>query len=181
MRAMRTHVARLLLFLTVIMLGLEMGAGSYETRAVVPVWSRDPQAAYTFFSAHPEFAMHAGERWWIYCTPATTVVAILLLVFAGALPRPQALWARAAGIMAVVLVSSAFFYFVPRIIQLQSDQVLRMSPDQAKALGARWAELSAFRLPWCFAAWCVAIYAISRRPATEPLPTSSAARPSPST
>jgi hypothetical protein len=143
------------------MLGIELGAGGYETRVWVPLWSGDPQAAYRFFAANPQYAARPGELWWLFCTPLTGLVGVGLLLTARWLPRPQSLWAMLAAGMAIVLVLSALVWFVPHIIQLQSGRVLLMTPEQAQAMGAGWARWNLLRLPWCLAAWCAAVYAVS--------------------
>ena len=76
-------ICRVLLWLCVIWLGLEIGAGIFEIRVIVPLWASAPPESTWAFNAfrnsHPEFALDAGNRFWIISTPGLGLVALFSL------------------------------------------------------------------------------------------------------
>lgn len=150
------------MFALLVLLGLEMGAGCYEGRVVVPQWSADPQAAFNFFHANPAFALNAGPRWWIFLTPLTGLVALVAALLAGRLPAAQTKWVRYGGIVAFAMTVITFSYFVPTIMELQSGRVLRLTAEQARSKAALWAGLNWVRAAIVFTAWVLVIRGVSR-------------------
>jgi len=142
------------------MIGIEIGAGAYEAPAVVPLWAADPQAYYRFFAANPAFAMHAGQLWWIFITPLTTLIALLAALLAGQLPSPRSRLVRIAGVMIFLMGMGTFGWFVPTIIRLQTAAVLEMGADQAKRTAALWASLNWIRTAWFCAAFAIVLRAV---------------------
>ncbi len=77
-------MSRILLWLFVIALGIEIGAGLYETLVVLPLWTLAPPesviAYYQHNAADPQFALNAGGRFWMFDTPLVGVLAIATLL-----------------------------------------------------------------------------------------------------
>ena len=77
--ARQFSIAQLFLWLFVIVLGVEIGGGLYETLVVMPLWSLSPPDSVVAYHQHnvayPQLALNAGGRFWMFNTPALTVVA----------------------------------------------------------------------------------------------------------
>jgi hypothetical protein len=104
--------------------------------------------------------MHAGERWWIFVTPLTTVIALLAALLAGQLPGPGSRLVRIAGVMIFLMGIGTFGWFVPTIIRLQSASVLAMGADEARKTASLWASLNWVRAAWFCAAFGIIIRAV---------------------
>jgi hypothetical protein len=59
-------ISQIFLWLFVIALGIEIGAGLYETLVVLPLWTSAPPASVTAYHQHnaanPQFTLNAGGR-----------------------------------------------------------------------------------------------------------------------
>jgi hypothetical protein len=75
------HLADLALWALVLALGLQTGAGIYETRVLVPLWSASPPESVAAFFAQP-MRPDSGRRLWIFLTPLTGIVCIVNLILA---------------------------------------------------------------------------------------------------
>ena len=64
------------LWLLVISLGIQTGAGLFETRVLVPLWASSPPQsvlAYLAVTIRPD----SGHRLWIFLTPLTGIISLL--------------------------------------------------------------------------------------------------------
>jgi len=165
---MKNSLAQALLFLLVLLMGFELGAGLYEARVLVPLWAPDPQAAYKFAVDHPAFATHAGPQWWIFLTPLTAVVALGCAIFAGWLSPAQIGLARIGAIVVAGMAVVTFAWFVPNIIELQGEGVLLLTAEHAKSRGTLWASLNWVRGGVMLAAQILLMIALSRGARRQP-------------
>lgn len=145
--------SRWTLLLLLVMLGLEIGAGIYEARVIVPLWAPDPQAARAFWLAHPQFHPNSGPRWWVFATPFTGLLALVLALVAGYLPTRQVKLARTGALIVLLVTISTFTYFVPTLLQLQQAPVESMTPELARSKAALWASLNWVRVVVYLAGW----------------------------
>jgi H+/Cl- antiporter ClcA len=80
----RTRVTRALLWLFVILLGIEIGAGLYEARVIVPLWADSPPESAWLWEAHreanPRLAPDAGRGFWMFATPSLGLAALVTLM-----------------------------------------------------------------------------------------------------
>ena len=97
----------MLLWLFIIFLGIAFGAGLYESRVVVPMWTSDPPASL----ASPD----SGHRFWAFVTTGPlTLLTVANLVAALQTQGPaRASWLTAA-IVTLVERAATFGYFFPR-------------------------------------------------------------------
>jgi hypothetical protein len=76
--------AQIILWLFVIALGIEIGAGLYETFVIVPLWAGSaPESAIAFYrhnANNPHLAINAGGRFWIFVTPLVSLLSIATLL-----------------------------------------------------------------------------------------------------
>jgi hypothetical protein len=164
-------IARIFLWLFVIALGIELGAGLYETLVVVPLWAAAPPdsviAYYRHNAANPQFALNAGGRFWIFATPLVGLTAIAALL-SGLKTRPEhRKWRIAGAVLALLVVVSTFAWFVPNIIKLMSEAVMQMSADEVASLTNWWVRLNWVRAVLYLAAWLAALRALTIPPRIE--------------
>jgi len=141
-----------LLSLFVIFLGIALGAGLYEARVVVPLWTSAPPASL----ASPD----SGHRFWAFVTTGPlTLLTLANLIAAWQSDGPARTWWVAAAIVSLVERAATFGYFIPTMIRLQrwstgGDAGLR-------AALARWVRLNYARNALTLLAWIAALKALS--------------------
>lgn len=150
-------IARGLLWLFVVNLGVVCGAGLYEARVSVARWLSSVGGTVTW---HPEEANRddPGRRFWLF---VTTVPLTLLTLGNGwaawqSVGAVQSWWAVAVG-WALVDRLSTFGYFIPRMVKLLA------SPDAAEARASmrRWSAFNWLRLLAVSLAWLSALQAFA--------------------
>jgi hypothetical protein len=99
----------------VLALGVQTGAGIYETRVTVPLWASDPPASLTEFHAQPR-KPDSGRRLWIILIPITTLICLFNLVLALMSHEAMRGWWIASSAASVVIMAVTFAYFVPELI-----------------------------------------------------------------
>src|SRR5690348_11930719 len=143
-------IPQMILWLFVIALGIEIGAGLYETLVVLPLWTTAPPDSVTAYyqhnSANPQFALNAGGRFWMGATPLVGLLALATLL-SGFRTRPQhRQWRIAGTVLALVVVLSTFAWFVPNIIRLTGKDVMAMSAAEVTSLTRSWVHLNWVRV-----------------------------------
>lgn len=164
-------LAQVFLWLFVIALGIELGAGLYETLVVLPLWAAAPPDSVTAYyqhnAANPQFALNAGGRFWIFFTPLVGLTSIAALL-SGLKTRPEhRKWRVAGTILALIVVISTFAWFVPNIIKLTGKDVLTMSADEITGVTNWWVRLNWVRVVVYSAGWLAALRALSIPPKAE--------------
>jgi hypothetical protein len=164
-------IAQVFLWLFVIALGIEIGAGLFETLVVLPLWTSAPPESVTAYyqhnAANPQFALNAGGRFWMFATPLVGLLALATLL-SGWRTRPQhRKWRIAGTVLALVVVVSTFAWFVPNIIRLHSKDVMAMSADEVTSLTKAWVGLNWVRVVLYSAGWLSALRALSVPPKIE--------------
>ena len=159
------------LWLFVIALGIEIGAGLYETRVVLPLWTGAPPDSVTAYyqhnAANPQFALNAGGRFWMGATPLVGLLAVATLLSGLRTRPPHRKWRMAGTILAIVVVGSTFAWFVPNIMRLNSKDVMAMSGDAVANLTHWWVRLNWLRVVVYSTGWLCALRALSIPPKTE--------------
>ena len=158
-------IAQLFLWLFVIALGIEIGAGLYETLVVMPLWDIAPpdsvRAYYQLNAANPQFALDAGHKFWMFSTPLVGLTALATLL-SGLRTHPlHRKWRIAGTILALVVVASTFAWFVPNIIRLYGKDVMTMSDGELTSLTNWWVRLNWVRVVLYSAGWLCALRAFS--------------------
>jgi hypothetical protein len=146
------------LWLLVISLGIQTGAGLFETRVLVPLWASSPPQsvlAYLAVTIRPD----SGRRFWIILTPLTGIISLLNLaaawLYAGP-ARPCWLFAAASALFVIVVT---FAYFVPVLLRLPN--AAKMPEDQLTRMVRLWVRLNWCRFVILAAAWLAALKAFS--------------------
>ena len=82
-------MARVTLWLFVIALGLDLGAGIYEARIVVPLWANGVPQTLAAGDPFARVAIDAGMNFWKYMTSAVAILAVAALVSGLRTPAPE--------------------------------------------------------------------------------------------
>jgi hypothetical protein len=143
------------LWALVIALGLQTGAGLFETRVLVPLWSSDPPASLAAYLSQP-IRPDSGRRFWIILSPITAVISLLNLVLAILSTAPMRAWWIASAAGSVTVMAATFGYFVPALLSMARD-----GANTPPAKARRWVVLNYFRAVLIVAAWIAALKAFS--------------------
>jgi len=154
-------VARITLWLFVIALGLDLGAGVYEARIVVPLWAGGVPATLAEGNPFGRVAIDAGMRFWAYMTSGVALLAILSLVFGIRTPASQRAWRTFAAIAELVVVATTLLYFRPTLVRLFMGHGAGLSTSAIESIVHRWVFWSRLRIAVSFIAWCAALRALT--------------------
>ena len=153
---MRQRLARIVLWLFVIELGIALGAGLYETMVELPRWVHSAVDA-AKSNAPATRPSSPGMRFWMSTTtvPLTllTIASFVVLRWADSVTRRWWLIAACAtGAERLV----TFAYFIPTMIQLTTG----FEPN-ARSVGFRWSQASWIRHAVLLIAWLAALQAFA--------------------
>jgi hypothetical protein len=140
---MTRSLARVMLWLFVVFLGISFGAGLYEARIVVTRWIGTAGASGIHWN--PEAARHddTGHRFWAFVsTGSLTLLTIVNLIFAWRSPGPERAWWLAAAIFALADRLLTFCYFIPSMVQLMNLK----DPMEAAQKAVTWVSFASPRL-----------------------------------
>jgi hypothetical protein len=170
---LRLRLAQITLWFFVIFLSIEVGAGLYETRVIVPRWSASPpESVWTWAdlrATNAQAAIDPGTRFWVYVAPATGLSALLAFAFSFATKGAHRTWRLIGTILALVVVAATFIYFVPNIRLLLGPNSHNIDGEKVKALMDQWVMGNYVRAAVGIVAWLAALRAFS-------LPTESSTR-----
>ncbi|MGH7581650.1 MAG: hypothetical protein ACREL5_00320 [Gemmatimonadales bacterium] len=132
--------ARITLMLFVALLGIDLGAGVYEMRVVLP------QVVSRVEAGQPGMMVaDAGKRFWIVVTPALALVTILALIGTWSAPESQRAWRLLATVGQLVILGSTFLYFIPTIRQIVVPSMTPYPADVARVKIHQWMALNTWR------------------------------------
>jgi hypothetical protein len=146
------------LWLLVIALGIQTGAGLFETRVLVPLWAASPPQsvlAYLAVTIRPD----SGHRLWIFLTPLTGVISLLNLVAAWLYAGPARTWWLIASASALIVIVATFAYFIPVLLRLPDAR--KMPEAQLTRMVRLWVRLNWCRFVILVASWLAALKAFS--------------------
>ena len=137
----------MLLWLFIIFLGIAFGAGLYESRVVVPLWTSNPPAS----MASPD----SGHRFWAFVTTGPlTLLTVANLVLALQSQGPARAWWLTAAVVTLVERVGTFGYFIPTIIRLSRKPA---GDPRLRAGLAWWVRLNYVRNTLTLVAWIAAL------------------------
>jgi hypothetical protein len=151
-------VSRVLLWLFVVALGIQIGAGIYETRVIVPLWSSAPPesvVAYNLQALRPE----SGTRFWIFATPLLGLLGLANLFVAWRSNAGVRAWWLFAAAAVVVVVAVTFIYFVPELMRFAAWREGAGAPIESRV--RLWVALNWVRVVVLVAAWLSLLRAFS--------------------
>ena len=158
-------IPQIILWLFVIMMGIEIGAGLYETLVVMPVWSTSPpDSVLAYFHhnvANPQFILNAGGRFWLIFTPLTGLLAIATFL-SGLKTAPEHRKCRMLGSgLAIIVVAATFAWFVPTLMILMGEAAPKLGGDEITRLTNWWVRLNWVRVVVYMAGWLSALRALT--------------------
>src|SRR6476661_1398381 len=145
--------AKLFIWLFVVVLGIELGAGIYETLVVLPTWTPDPLASYRHSVEFPQYAITAGPRFWMFQTPFLGLVSLVTIITGLRTEPEHKTWRMVAAGLALFVVVSTLAWFVPNLLSLIGEGVTKMSAKQIAGTTAMWTRLNWIRVVVYSAAW----------------------------
>ncbi len=161
-------IRQVLLWLFVVMLGIEVGGGLYETLVIMPLWAAAPPdsvlAYYQHNVANPQFVLNQGGRFWMYCTSSVGLLAVASLVSGLKTGSDHRKWRTTGTVLAIIVVVSTFAWFVPNIILLTGSGVTRLRAEEVTALTNWWVRLNWLRAALYIIAWLCALHALTIPP-----------------
>ena len=175
---MRQRIARIVLWLFVIDLGIGFGAGLYESRVELPRWVHSAVNAARVnadntnadkTNAPANRPSNAGLRFWVYATtiPLTLLTLASFVVLRWTDSQTRKWWLIAAWAAAAERVLT-FVYFIPTMVHLTSG----VEPN-ARAVAFQWSQANWVRqaillVAWLSALQAFALFARARRRHTRP-------------
>ena len=157
----RGPFARVSLWLFVVALSLQMGAGLYEMRVVTPLWSASPPASVRAWNADGARAIEPRAKFWRYCTAAVGLTAALALVSALTEGGRRRKWVVASAVTVIVLVFVTYVYFAPTLAVLLERRGAGLSDEQVVERVGSWLWLGRVRAAAYVLAWLAALKALS--------------------
>lgn len=154
-------MARITLWLFVIALGLDLGAGVYEARIVVPLWASGIPDTLAAGNPYGRVAIDAGMRFWAYMTSAVALLVLLALAFGFAAPPAQRVWQIFACVVELVAVAMTLLYFRPTLVRLFMGHGAGLSREAIASMVRTWVMWSRVRIVISLIAWCTSLYALS--------------------
>lgn len=151
-------ITAIALWALVIALGVQTGAGIFETRVLVPLWSSNPPASVAAYLAQP-LRPDSGPRLWIFLSPATALIAVVNLILALMSAGPRRAWWIAGAASGVAVLVATFAYFVPVLLSLSRMSELPEAAARAKV--RTWVALNYVRAAVLVAAWIASLKAFS--------------------
>ena len=160
---MNQYFSETLLWLFVINLGIDYGAGLYEKRIVLPLWfSKSPATGLRVNSAAMR-QTNTGLRFWAFATTVPlTILTLANLVVALQSQGPRHNWWVAAAVVTLVERIGTFSFFIPTAIKLMRAETLPATT--ASVLATRWLRLNYVRDVLTLVGWLAALRALSLPP-----------------
>ncbi|MEO6390836.1 MAG: DUF1772 domain-containing protein [Pyrinomonadaceae bacterium] len=160
--------ADVVLLLFVIVLGVTIGGGLYETLVVMPLWSAAPPDSVIAFHLHnvanPQFVLDPGGRFWMFTTPLLGLLSLISLLSGFRTDPRHRRWRTVGAGLALIVVICTFVWFVPNIIRLMSGAVTSLSRDEIASLTNWWVRLNWVRAVVYVVAWLAALRALTISP-----------------
>ena len=158
---MSSQLSRIILWLFVIALGLDLGAGIYEARIVVPLWAGGVPATLAEGNPYARVAIDAGIRFWAYMTSAVALLAVIAFLTSFGAPAAQRAWRIFATLFELVAVAMTLLYFRPTLVRLFLGHGAGVPSAAIIATVHRWVLWSRVRIAISFITWCAALRALS--------------------
>lgn len=158
------HVA---LWLLVIFVGIQLGAGLYEKLAVVPLWA-DAPGDQVLDRMHASGMYRAGRAFWPFVSVPVAVLAVLNLVLAWRSTAAHRRWWLAGATVMCLYAVASYGYFVPTMLALQSSGATWPAAEVEAVVG-RWTAVNWLRMAVGALGWLCLLRALSRpAPAGRP-------------
>ncbi|GGL26123.1 DUF1772 domain-containing protein [Nocardia jinanensis] len=147
------------LWLLVIFVGIQFGAGWYEKLGVIPQWADAPTAQ--THQAMAESGFHrAGRAFWPFVSPVVALLALINLYLAWRTPVDFRRWWIAASALMACYALSSYTYFVPQMLIFQAEGA-QWTPEHVESFIDTWTTLNYPRMVLGGIGWLFALRALS--------------------
>lgn len=157
----------IILWIFAAFLSIEVGAGLYETLVIIPMWMGGaPDSVikyYELYAVNPQFALRAGERFWMFFTPSVGLFALATLLSSFKTSPQHRKWRLIASGLSFFVVVVTFAWFVPNILRL-TFEVPTMSPTEITTTANRWVILNYIRCVLAVTAMLCTFRTLSLKP-----------------
>ncbi|HEX5476120.1 MAG TPA: hypothetical protein VFX12_15790 [Vicinamibacterales bacterium] len=153
-------MARVTLWVFVVLVGLDLGAGLYETRVVVPLWTAGVPGTLAPGNPYGLIAARAGLHFWAVLSPLVAIATVLALVAGFRAPRPQFTWRLVATILELIVVASTLAYFAPTARRLLMTHGAGLDAASLTSVVHRWVVLNRVRVAVTAVAWAAGLGAL---------------------
>jgi hypothetical protein len=147
------------LWLLVIFVGIQFGAGLYEKLAIVPLWA-DTSTDQVLAAMESSGMKRAGRTFWPFVSPVVALLAVINLVLAWRSNTSYRRWWLAAGTAMTVYALASYGYFVPQMLSFQTGGQAWTASD-IETLVTWWTGLNYVRMAIGGIGWLCALRALS--------------------
>jgi hypothetical protein len=164
-RGWRNHT--IWLWLLVIFVSIQQGAGLYEKLAVIPLWA-DVPAGQVLDRMRDSGMWNAGRTFWPFVSPPVAVLAVVNLVLAWRSTGPNRRWWMAGAALMCVYAFVSYSYFVPQMLLLQSSGDA-WSASRIESVVSWWTGLNYLRMVIGAAGWLCLLWALTLSVSPTPI------------
>jgi Domain of unknown function (DUF1772) len=151
-------MTRWLLTAFCLILGLETGAGFYEARVAIPLWSASVEAA-RGWNVGTIYVVD-GAHFFVFFTPLLILSTLATLIIGWRSPQPLRKWLLTSTGIILVLIIATILYFIPTLMAVKGPAPVSFS-DAVLARKIRlWVILNWIRQGLGLVAFAFALYAV---------------------
>lgn len=161
----RTKISQLFLKLFVTFLSFEAGAGLYETRVLIPLWSASPPETVRGWDS--TLTVRSRERFWKLIHPALIFSAVATLTAGWETPWRHRRWLLASTLASLIVEVASLAYFVPTLVKLLVQRGEGFSDEEISKKVNTWVKLNGARAALGTAGFLAALQALSTPPSTD--------------
>jgi hypothetical protein len=151
---------RLMLYLLILWTAMQLGAGLYEKRAVIPLWAENATPATLGQRLEESGHTASSTRFWPFISPVVFLLAIINLVLAWRFHGAARPWWLAAAAGFLIMSVSTYAYFVPTMLSMMHRADTYSQAELARTMSL-WLNLSNLRMLIAVPAWLAAIKALT--------------------
>lgn len=158
----RTKISQVFLRLFITFLSFEAGAGLYETRVLIPLWSSSPPE--TIRNWNSTLTIRSRERFWKLIHPALILSAVVTLAAGWKTPPKHRKWLLMSTLASLLVEVASLAYFVPTLVKLLVDRGQGFSDEEIMTKANTWVKLNGVRAAVGTAGFLAALRALSTPP-----------------
>jgi hypothetical protein len=154
----RDRITRWLLTAFCLILGLETGAGFYEARVVIPLWSTSVEAARNWNVG--TIYVVDGAHFFVFFTPLLILSTLATLIVGWRSPQPLRKWLLISTGIVLVLIIATILYFIPTLMVVKGPKLVPFSDAELVTKIRLWAILNWIRQLLGLVAFVFALYGV---------------------
>jgi hypothetical protein len=149
------NIAIVVLWSLVVTAGILVGGSIYETVVVNPLWAGAPPTSVTSW---PYGSIQAP--FFRVATPGWALLSVAVFALSFAMPQAARPWARAAGIIGVVVMIWTVTYFIPRVVATEGNRGAGLTPEEITRMTHEFVRWGYLRTVIAAGGWLVALRAL---------------------